>query len=80
MDEVVKVRLLKAMENGENAYHALREEQFLKHEKKLSDTISKFKLPRINSSLEQLPIIIEKKSVTQNDVEKAQQQMDVAKA
>ncbi len=74
----IKVRILKALEHGEEAYQLMRNERYKEKQKKLSVTISKVKLPTFNSKCEATSAPHMKAVVTSKDIAMAERDIEVA--
>lgn len=81
VDRMVAERLLKCQENGERVYRSYRQERLIEKTKKISATISKFKLPKFDDQPQKTPatILKDKNSISSKDVAEAQRSMDIAK-
>ena len=82
VNETIKERLLKVLENGEAAYHNFRRERYVIQSKKLSCTISKVKLPAFDSqgtnNKSMTDADTSKANVSTKDISCAQREAEIA--
>jgi hypothetical protein len=79
VNDIVKARLLKALENGKASYQTFRNERYVAKSKKLSVTISKVNLPAFDSQGTTKKTSTEAtKAVSTKDIASAQREAEIA--
>lgn len=69
----VYVRLLNCVKNGKHVYQSFRQERLLEKSKKMSETISKRKLPHFTDQLHKMKAtILKEKNISSKEVAEAQ--------
>ncbi len=79
VNDIVKARLLKALENGDIAYRQFRDERYVVRSKKLSVTISKVNLPAFDSQCTtKTNTVPTRTAVSAQDIASAQREAEIA--